>query len=467
MPDLMAIVSKAVFEKAAGKAPVVGAKLLMDRYVSANKGLAHVANGGKLFLVTVRPPNEALWLVAILDAPKFDGTQWLAAPSQLPITDITALRGKLVFESGKGITADPGTLGMSLQTPRVLAPADVALLTGIEYVPAPVEIGKQETGDRSRKDALIQAVLDDPDADLPRQVYADERTLHHDPRGELILLDLALAKPLSIRKRALLAARRKALLAEQGKAWFPYKVGAARRRGGFLEAVTATLSQLTGEASAELFASQPIVEVTVTGVEGLAGAKRLVKAPWLARVRHLVVRGALGDEGFAALVAAPNAQQLHALNVTANGIKSLAPLVGNLPHCRVLALTGNPIGDAGAAQLAGWTHLPQVETLYLSKCGLTSKGVQAVLAIAMPGLEKLCLSSNALKDKVGEVVATNAKHVPNLVRLELKDASISIEAVEAMMKAKLPRLARLDVRVNNIDANEVSGYAPRVRGGRG
>jgi len=467
MADVMAIVSKAVFEKLAGKAPVIGAKLLMDRYVSANKALAHVAGGGKLFLVTVRPPNEALWLVAILDAPKFDGTQWISAPSQLPITDITALRSKLVFESGKGITADPGALGMSLQTPRVLAPADVALLTGVELVVVPAELGKQDTGDRPRKDALIQAIIDDPEGDLPRQVYADERLLHHDPRGELIVLDLALAKPLSIRKRAQLAARRKELLAEQGKAWFPYKLGGSRRRGGFLESVTGTLAQLTNEASAELFASQPIVEVMVTGVEGTAGVKKLLKAPWLSRMRRLVVRGALGDDGFAALVAAPAVQQLQALNVTANGIKSLAALAGNLPACRLLALTGNSIGDAGALQLAAWTHLPKVETLYLSKCGITSKGAQSLLAVAMPGLEKLCLSSNALKDKIGEVVIVNAKHVPNLRRLELKNASLSIDAVDAVMKAKLPRLASLDVRINNIHANAVSGYAPRVRSDRG
>ena len=43
MADMMAIVSKAVFEKAAGKQPAVGTKLAMDRYVSANKNLARPA----------------------------------------------------------------------------------------------------------------------------------------------------------------------------------------------------------------------------------------------------------------------------------------------------------------------------------------------------------------------------------------------------------------------------------------
>jgi len=73
MADIMAIVSKAIFEKAAGKAPKVGTALRMDRYVSANKALEPLAQGGKLYLVTVRPPDEALWLVAILEKPELDG----------------------------------------------------------------------------------------------------------------------------------------------------------------------------------------------------------------------------------------------------------------------------------------------------------------------------------------------------------------------------------------------------------
>ncbi len=459
MADVMAIVSKAVFEKFAGKAPAVGVELGLDRYTSANKNLDAVANNGRLFLVTVRPPNEALWLVAVLEHPKFDGEAWVAPQSTQPITDITALRDKLKFESGKGITAAPGALGMSLQTPRQLTAEDVALLLGVPLPPDP--LAKRETDDRPRKNALIQAIIDDPESDLARQVYADERLLHADPRGDLILLDLSLAKPLAIRKRAQLVERRNALLAEHRAAWFPNKVAASRRRGGFLQAVSGTLGQLGNEA---LWSSEPIVDVTVTGIDGAAGAKKLVKAPWLARVRRLVVRGTLGDDGFAALVTAPAAQGLQSLNVTSNGIKSVKALGANLPHCRLLALTANPIHDSGLAELAKWTHLSLVETLYLSKCGATTAGVAALLGVPMPGLQKLCLSSNELGDGVAKAIAANAKHIHNLERLELKNAGLSTKTVDAVLAAKLPRLARLDVRVNNISANAVSDR--RVRSGR-
>jgi hypothetical protein len=127
MPDMLAIISKAVFEKeAAGRKP--GDVLPLDRYRSASRHLEPLKSGGRLFLVTVRPPKEELWLVAVLEGLKFQEDEWRAQPNRVPITNITALIPKLRFESGKGITAAKGALGMSLQTPRALAPEDIALL---------------------------------------------------------------------------------------------------------------------------------------------------------------------------------------------------------------------------------------------------------------------------------------------------------------------------------------------------
>ena len=128
MPDLLAIVSKAIFERdARGKA--LGDVWAVDRYISTNKALAPLEAGGRIFLVTVRPPNEQLWLAGVLDQPRFDGAAWIARPNATPITNITALRKTIVFESGKGMLQDRGTLGMSLQMPRVLVASDVAQLT--------------------------------------------------------------------------------------------------------------------------------------------------------------------------------------------------------------------------------------------------------------------------------------------------------------------------------------------------
>jgi hypothetical protein len=145
MSSVLAIVSKAVFEKQASRGLAIGQTWATDRYVSKNPGLQALASGGALFLVTVRPPNERLWLVAVLESPTFGDDEWVAKANAFPIADVTELVPKLRFTTGKGVTAEPGKLGMSLQTPRELTENDVALLRGTpEFLagpPRPVERG--------------------------------------------------------------------------------------------------------------------------------------------------------------------------------------------------------------------------------------------------------------------------------------------------------------------------------------
>jgi serine/threonine protein kinase len=144
VPDILAIVSKAVFEKdarIAGKPLAIGDVWPVDRYNSTNKALASLKDGGRIFLVTVRPGDEALWLVGVVDQPRFDGTAWIAPNANaVPATNISALRKTIVFESGKGMSQEKGTLGMSLQTPRALTANDVAQLLALVAGkgPAPV-----------------------------------------------------------------------------------------------------------------------------------------------------------------------------------------------------------------------------------------------------------------------------------------------------------------------------------------
>ena len=126
MASMLAIVARKVFEKECpGGKP--GAKYATSLYASTHKALDPLGQGGALFLATVRPPDEALWLVAILEAPKKTAQGW-EAPNAIAITDVSALRAKIKFENGSGITDKKGALGMSLQTPRQLSAADEKLL---------------------------------------------------------------------------------------------------------------------------------------------------------------------------------------------------------------------------------------------------------------------------------------------------------------------------------------------------
>jgi len=481
MPDVMVIVSKAVFEKAAGKTPKLGDQLGMDRYVTANKALEPVRGGGKLYLVTVRPPNEALWLVAVLENPKFDGKQWKAKPCTTPMTDISSLRSKIKFDSGKGISAAAGTLGMSLQTPRVLSVTDTVLLDNMLGIAAPAPtpaapIGTKgegipkgpdkprdaNTGERRQGDALLQAVLDDPLSDAPRQVYADALQARNDPRGELIQIDLALAGPLSIRKRDILKRQRDALLKANATTWFPTKL-AYRTSGGFISSVSGSLGKILKDA--DLFDTQPVVELHATDVDEKAVAK-LVKAPWLGRIRHLALKGSLGDDGFVVLASSPAVQQLTELNALGTRLTAdaIAALDGYLPNCHTLVLTANNIGDKGVDALLAWKHLGQVETLYLSRCGITKKGLTSFFNTKLPRLVKLTLSDNALDDSIAELITAKAANFPALQHLEIKGAKLSPKFVAAMKDAKLSAIRRVDVRKNKIKESDVADM-PVFRGG--
>jgi hypothetical protein len=164
MANVMAIVSKAVFDKMLGKTkPKLGDVLATNQYVSNNPRLESVKGGGALFLVTVRPPNEDLWLVAILESPKHNGTAWVSPANSTPMTDLGKVKDKLKFDSGNGIQAKAGALGMSLQTPRVLTDGDVALLRAASGGAAKPDAKAAENAPTNSKDqAKTKSVSIDP-----------------------------------------------------------------------------------------------------------------------------------------------------------------------------------------------------------------------------------------------------------------------------------------------------------------
>ena len=472
MGDVMCIVSKAIFEKVAGKKPALGTVLGMERYVTANKALSPLADGGKLYLVTVRPPDESLWLVAVLEEPTRGGDGWEATANAVGIVDISNLRSKLVFANGKGLPTKAGTLGMSLQTPRELTEDDAALidamLPGAEkhegdgFPEAPEGI-PASTGERVIGDALVKAVIEEPYNDLARQVYADALQARNDPRGEFVMLELALAGPLAIRKRDQMKARRDELFAQHEDEWFSTGV-AFRTRGGFITAITGPFSVVDSEATA-LFSTQPIVEVQLTKV----AIGKLARAPWLRYVHHLILRGAIGgDKGFAELVASPFAQQLTELNVTGTSLGggALKGLKSYLPALRTLVLTKNLIGAAGITELVKWPHLANMETLYLSGCGLATADVAKLLAQPLPALTKLTLADNKLDSSIGKVLGVAAKHVPKLEQLELAgNKQIDATSVKALTDAKLPAIRRIDLRLTKVRPDDIAEL-PLFRAGR-
>src|SRR5688572_28592241 len=158
MPSVFAIVSKALFEKMVPKNVSLGTVVDVDRYVSKNKAFDELEDGDAIFMHTVRPPSEKLWLVAVIEKPKKQGDAWVGKANTTPLTDITPAVKKLVLKSGTGIKAAKGALGMSLQTPRVLTDADVALLRGMAPGAGKATAAKKVTASSAYAEAVKEAV---------------------------------------------------------------------------------------------------------------------------------------------------------------------------------------------------------------------------------------------------------------------------------------------------------------------
>lgn len=177
MPDILAIISKPIFERQAqkgGKLLGPGAVLPLDRYTSKNKALAPLGQGGRLVLVTVRPPNERLWLVAILEDPVLQGDAWIApSPNRVPITDVSKLRKTIKLATGKGLSQDKGALGMSLQTPRALAAEDMqAFLAATSGAGAEDVLALVPAAAPPALRALAEALAKSPDDEALRERVA-------------------------------------------------------------------------------------------------------------------------------------------------------------------------------------------------------------------------------------------------------------------------------------------------------
>jgi uncharacterized protein (TIGR02996 family) len=245
----------------------------------------------------------------------------------------------------------------------------------------------------SERDAILSAILADPDDDVSRLVYADRLEESARPaavaRARFIRLQIELAHGVPgehFPERAItLTSELDGLAARWARAWltelppavaravWAQRLGARAFRRGFVDGVTlgADLFQRTAPA---LFAATPLTELHIHGGYGdvntlLAGpnlhrlravrlsggwngdriARRLAKCPTLGAVRELDLFGcSLSDDGALDLAYAPALAQLTVLRVRWNrltvwGIDVLARAPG-LAGLTRLDVTGNPGG---------------------------------------------------------------------------------------------------------------------------
>jgi uncharacterized protein (TIGR02996 family) len=250
-------------------------------------------------------------------------------------------------------------------------------------------------------EALLLSVLDRPDDDAPRLVYADWLEEHGDcDRAELIRLQCDGADAPRVRE----------LLDRHAAEW----AGPAVRRAysytfrrGFVEEVTVEAGMFL-ESGERLFAAAPVRLLRVIGARAVLN--RLVESPLLDRLR-------------------------------------------------ALHLTGCQIGDEGAELLAGCPFLAGVRTLRLGQNALGDRAVEALTGSDQFGeLTGLVLHGNLVGDLGARLLASNTR-VPHLQALDLSDNLIGDAGAAALARASgLGRLTRLNL------ANQFKGWSSGLRG---
>jgi uncharacterized protein (TIGR02996 family) len=354
------------------------------------------------------------------------------------------------------------------------------------------------------EEALFQAVIDDPDDDSPRLVYADWLEEHGKPeRAEFIRVECELARlPRRDRRRHRLRERGKALLAEHVDRWLK-PLGLSRYdvrfRRGFPEVILDIIADDFLELAPHYFRLAPVRRVCI-GPDGSGGldpelVRRLADCPYLARLtgldlveaylldaelpqlaaspylgglRHLsLYESCLQAEGVRLLDASPHLRNLTWLNLGYNGLdtEAMQVLAGTtlLSRLRVLDVSRHDFGDAGVHALVASPSVAGLRSLSLAGCRLTPAGAIALAGCAhLGGLRRLNLSSYYYNEREGNdirdegVAALAASRHLGLRRLNLYDNGITAHGARALAVAtSMSRLINLDLHQNRIGTEGV------------
>ncbi len=269
----------------------------------------------------------------------------------------------------------------------------------------------------TQDEAFLQAIVENPDDDSVRLIYADWLDEHDQTdRAAFIRLQCELATlERNAPRGAELKARERELLAEHEEEWAPLPrvVGARKFERGFLDQV-----ELPAKGFSQLptiFSVCPTVrQLRLVGRfrSGKPSMRVIAASPYLARLTSLaIIRGCynIGAEAVRVLVGSPHVGGLTGLSLTDNAIGpggvvaiTTAPLLRNLTSLSLSLYGFRPeefIGVEAAEALASSPYLTRLSHLRLTSC-LIGDQVCRVLAAApnLTNLNTLDLRNNLISD---------------------------------------------------------------------
>jgi uncharacterized protein (TIGR02996 family) len=308
-------------------------------------------------------------------------------------------------------------------------------------------------------EAFLRDIIEHPEEDAPRLVYADwlEETggAPGAVRAEFIRAQIECAGlPEDGPQAVALRDRATQLLADHGSSWDPL----LRRHGedvryvrGFAEHIALRASVFLSQGE-RLFAAAPLRELRLE--KGRQKIDQIVQSPLLARLAALEMPyGQLGAAEAAVLAASPHLANLRLLELRSNGLgdEGVRALAGSahLTGLTRLNLGHNAIYPPGAQALAGSPHLTNLAELDLH---FNDVGAQGAIALARsPLLERLAhldLGFNEIQDHGARALADHPWR--GLTSLVLSHGEITDAGFLALFAsdALVHRLTRLELQYN-------------------
>jgi uncharacterized protein (TIGR02996 family) len=343
-------------------------------------------------------------------------------------------------------------------------------------------------------------VIEHPDDDARRLVYADWLQQQGDPQGELIAIQIQLAHA-TASERAELETRAKALLDAHGEKWTAVLgdgISHVTFRRGLAYAVRAAVRSIT-QADGHLLDVLDLAPIRDLGFVAhdraddddessshLAVARDLAADPRLARVELLATGLRWGADGLAALLGSPHLGNLRGLQIADPDCQAYAGeaiAAARLPRLELLALRGDwqgEMGDAGVVALAR-AELPALRDLALLNLSCGEAAARALASSTTltqlqgldfgwgsynpnqigPGgaaalaesanftrLRRLILDFNGVGDD-GLTVLARSPNLDAMQYLSLKSASITDAGVRALAAGPaMPALELLELTFN-------------------
>lgn len=316
----------------------------------------------------------------------------------------------------------------------------------------------------THEEAFLQAVLEAPDDDTPRLMYADWLSERGNARGEFIRIQIEMERLDEFDSHRLpLELREVELLEQHGRRWaaplgVPVRDCAFRR--GFVERVRQAPSQFANLAE-RLFRRTPLATVQfVPEADFRRGTLApLASCPHLGRLRGLDLTGLhfeepLEEPGLVDFFRSPHLRELAHLSIQYVGDLTLRELTDlpALPSLRRFEISRTVLTGERVAAVAGWLPLNRVERLSLRVTVLEDSGLRHLIE-ALAGRSAaplyLDLQQNRLRS-VGRLAAS-----PALKRLTHLDVSNNQDlgpggAESLAQSANLSALRSLDLTASGL-----------------